>query len=170
MVAVAFEEVEVVELPAVDVVDLEAAAGEDSVIAEVDVDVVLPAEVVADAVEHEVAVKPSSSNLTDTWESLLLAARKMLSSHLTMPPERPFMVKSESLSTTKTWPPTVTLTEPLQQPPRLSTESGIRSAPSWPLPSSAVSTKFTSHPDLKFCTWELLLEPVSLTFQTLLEL
>jgi hypothetical protein len=180
-VVVASEEVEVV-LPAVDVVALAiaealgVAAEEDLVIAEVAVDVVVPAEVVADAVEHEVAVKPSSSSLTDTWESSSLAARKMLSSHSIMPPERPFTVKSESLSTTKTSQPTVmppTVMPPTElrpQPPRLSTECGIPSAPSWPPLSSAVSTKFTSHPDPKFFTWEPLREPVSRTFQTLLEL
>ena len=175
-VAVASEEVEVV-LPVVDAVALAiaealvVAAEEGLVIAEVAVDVVHPAEVVADAVEHEVAVKPSSSSLTDTWESSSLAARKMLSSHSIMPPERPFTVKSESLSTTKTSQPTATLlTEPHRQPLRLSTECGIPSAPSWPPPSSAVSTKFTSHPDPKFFTWEPLREPVSHTFQTLSEL
>ncbi len=166
----ASEEAEV-ELPAEDVVALEAAAGEDLVIAVVAVDVVdhVEEEVVADAVEEVVvAVKPSSSSLTVTWESSSPVARKMLSSHSTMPPERPFTVKSESLSTTKTWQPMATPTEQLRQPPRLSTESGIPSAPSWPLPSSAVLTKFTLHPDPKFCTWEPLPEPVSLTFQTLL--
>jgi hypothetical protein len=126
----------------------------------------------ADVEVLAVAARPSSSSLTDTLESSLLAVRRTLSSHSIIVPERPFTARRGSRSTTRTFrgqtPTDLLKMEQLQlpPPPRPSTESGTRSGPSWPRPFLAASTRFTSCPEPRCSTWERLPEPVSRTSQT----